>query len=156
MMKFWTDREPREKTLIAIALGLALLVLFIQFVVKPVSAYPEQQKVKFEQAERDLAVMKDGQAALSGPAPVEKQNLNANQAQVMITQSAGQSGLTITRRQPNGESGLTVWFENADSRAFYGWISELTDTYNVDLLSANLGRNDDGTVRAQLTFRLGI
>jgi general secretion pathway protein M len=156
MIRFWTDRDPREKILIAIALGLALLVLGIQFVLKPAAAYPGAQKLQFEQAERDLKTMKEGQVVLAGPAPVEKQQLNANQAQVMITQSASQNGLSITRRQPNGDTGLTVWLENADSRVFYGWISELTGEYNVELLSANLGRNDDGTVRAQLTFRLGI
>ena len=156
MIKLWTEREPREKLLIGVALGLAAILCLLQFAVKPLSAYPGEQKLKFEQAERDLDIMKKGQVALAGPAPETKQEINANQAQVMITQTASQSGLTITRRQPNGETGLTVWLENADSRTFYGWVSGLTGSYNVELLSANVGRNDDGTVRAQLTFRLGV
>ena len=154
-MKFWTDREPREKLLIGIALCLAAVVLCVQFVFKPLSTYPDQQKLKLEQAERDLSVMESGQAVLSGPAPIEKQSLAPNQAQLMITQSASTKGLQISRRQPNGETGLTVWLENADSRLFYSWVADLTETYDIELLSVNLGRNDDGTIRAQLTFKMG-
>ena len=154
-MKFWTEREPREKLLIGVALGLLALIFGTQFIVKPLMAYPESQQAKLDQAERDLAQIKQGQAALSGPAPVDKQNINANQAQTMITQSAQRSGLTIARRQPNGQTGLTVWIENAESKKLYNWLDDVTGNYNIELLGANLNRNDGGTVRAQLTFKLG-
>lgn len=154
-MKFWTEREPREKVLIAVALGLLTLVLGLQLVVKPLMAFPQNQQLKLDQAERDLQEMKKGQIALSGPAPVDKQEINANQAQTMITNSAQQNGLTIARRQPNGETGLTVWIENAESKLLYNWLSDITGNYNIELLGANLNRNDGGTVRAQLTFKLG-
>ncbi|NNC38123.1 MAG: type II secretion system protein M [Acidimicrobiales bacterium] len=154
-MKFWTEREPREKILIGAALGLVALIIGSQFIVKPLMAYPDTQQVKLEQAERDLAEMKKGQVLLSGPTPVDKQIVNANQAQTMITNSAQQTGLVIARRQPNGETGLTVWIEDAESKLLYNWLDDVTGTYNVELLGANINRNDGGTVRAQLTFKLG-
>jgi type II secretory pathway component PulM len=154
-MKFWTERDPREKVLIAIALGLLTLVLGLQLVVKPLMAFPQSQQVKLDQVERDLEEMKKGQVVLAGPAPVEKQAINANQAQTMITNSAQQNGLTIARRQPNGETGLTVWIENGESKLLYNWLDDITGNYNIELLGANLNRNDGGTVRAQLTFKLG-
>ena len=155
-MKFWTEREPRERLLIAVALGLLALVIGLQFVLKPLMAYPDAQKLKLDQAERDLVVMKEGRVALSGPAPVEKQIINANQAQTMITNSAQDNGLTIARRQPNGDTGLTVWIEDAESKLLYRWLDDITSQYNVGLLGANVNRNDGGSVRAQLTFRLGM
>lgn len=154
-MKIWTDREPREKVLIGTALGLLALVIGLQFVVKPLMAFPDTQQVKLDQAQRDLVQMQKGRIALSGPAPVDKQMINANQAQTMITTSAQKNGLTIARRQPNGDSGLTVWIENAESKLLYNWLDDITGNYNIDLLGANVNRNDGGTVRAQLTFRLG-
>ena len=41
-MKFWTEREPREKMLIGIALGLLALIFGTQFIVKPLMAYPDK------------------------------------------------------------------------------------------------------------------
>ena len=156
MMKFWTEREPREKVLIGTAAGLLALILGSQLILKPLMAYPKNQQLKLEQAERDLAQMKQGRIILAGPAPVDKQNINANQAQTMITASAQKNGLTIARRQPNGESGLTVWIENAESKLLYNWLDDITANYNIELLGANVNRNDGGSVRAQLTFRLGV
>ena len=154
-MKFWTEREPREKILIGTALGLVALIVGSQFIIKPLMAYPDNQQVKLDQAERDLAEMKKGRIALSGPAPVDKQVINANQAQTMITNSAQQTGLEIARRQPNGETGLTVWIEDAESKLLYNWLDDITGSYNIELLGANINRNDGGTIRAQLTFKLG-
>ena len=155
MIKLWTERQPREKLLIGIAAGLVLLLIAAQFIVKPLSAYPGSQKRLLDQAQRDLTVMKEGKIALSGATPQIKESLESGEAQSMITNSAGQKGLTISRRQPNGDSGLTVWLERADSKLLYSWISGLTGRYSISLLGANLNRNDDGTVRAQLTFKMG-
>lgn len=155
-MKFWTERDPREKVLIGTALGLLALIFGSQFVIKPLITFPDNQQSKFEQAERDLAEMQKGQTALAGPAPVDVQKINANQAQTKITNSAQKNGLTIARRQPNGETGLTVWIENAESKLLYNWLDDITGNYNIELLGANLSRTDAGTVRAQVTFKLGI
>lgn len=154
-MQFWTDREPREKALIAIAVGLAFLLLVFQFLLKPLAAYPDEQKALYEQAELDLQRMRAGKIVLAGANPQIKDMLSVDQAQSMITSSAGAGGLTISRRQPNGEKGLTVWLERAESKLLYVWLDELTGKYNVGLVGANLNRNDDGTVRAQLTFEMG-
>jgi general secretion pathway protein M len=155
MIALWTEREPREKVLIGVALGLVFVLLLGQFVIKPMMNYPVAQKRVLEQAERDLNVMRDGKLALMGAKPQVRQALEVNEAQSMITNSAGQNGLAITRRQPNGDTGLTVWLETVDSKLMYQWLDELTGKYEISVLGANLNRNDDGTVRAQLTFKIG-
>ncbi len=155
MMKFWTERDAREKLLIGIALGLAALVLGGQFILKPLLAYPGAQKTAYESSQSDLDIMRKGQAVLKGYKAVSKTLLSPSDAQSKVTKSAAAKGLVISRRQPNGETGLSLWFENAESTLFYNWIDELTSSYNITLLRANINRNDDGTIRAQITFKLG-
>lgn len=155
MINLWKERDSREKILIAIAGLLLAIVLGGQFILKPLLAYPGTQKSVYEKAQSDLEVMQAGQLVLQNQPLKVKMPLSVNDAQSKVTKSAAAAGLKIARRQPNGDSGLSLWFESAESTLFYGWVDELTSSYNITLLRANINRNDDGTIRAQITFKLG-
>ena len=155
MINLWKERDSREKVLIAIAGLLLAIVLGGQFILKPLLAYPGAQKSAYEKAQSDLEIMQAGQLVLQNQPLKVKMPLSINDAQSKVTKSAAAAGLKIARRQPNGDSGLSLWFESAESTLFYGWMDDLTSSYNITLLRANINRNDDGTIRAQITFKLG-
>lgn len=159
MRIFWENLAAREKALIGIAGALLVFVLGWQLALKPLLAYPDVQKTKMERARSDLEIMRKGQLTLKGQnitgAGSTKTSLSAADVQSKITKSAAAHGLLISRRQPNGDDGVSLWFEHAQSTQFYTWIEELTSTYDIILLRANLNRNENGTVRVQVTFKLG-
>lgn len=156
MMKYWSELSVREKLLIAIAAAILGLLLSWQLIVKPLVAFGPQQQKTHQKALADLEIMKDGLASLS-VAPVQtKSNLPVEKLMLEVTKSARKNGLVISRRQPNGETGISLWFEKAQSPKFYQWLDELTGKHNITLLRANVNRNNDGTIQAQVTLKLGV
>jgi len=159
MTDIWKNRSGREKALVVVATGLLGFFLLWQFAFKPLVNWPKAQERALKQAELDLQIMQRGQLAL------QVQSLDSTNAtitvlvpsdfQTTITKLAQDKGLTISRRQPGGEGELTLWLENTTSTAFYGWVDDLTNSYNVSLVRAQLNRNDNANIRAQVTFVLG-
>ncbi|PHR61347.1 MAG: hypothetical protein COA43_03075 [Robiginitomaculum sp.] len=158
-MKFWDNFAKREKMLIVIAGGLSILFFGNQFLMKPLLAYPKTQKLERDAARADLEIMHKGKVVLSeenlNDDGNEVQHLSAAEMQSEITRSALKHGLVIARRQPNGDSGLSIWLETAPSTSVYEWINALTSTYDVELLRVNINKNDNGSVRLQITFKAG-
>jgi len=155
LRKIWEQREPREKVLIGIMLTLFVLFFGWLLALKPIVEYPKAQKRAYEQASADLKIVKAGEAALQGQIiGVEKTVLSSQNFQSTITGSAGKHGLKISRRQPKGDNELSVWLENAVTPAFYAWAEELTSTYNMTVAQVHINRNDDGSVRVNITYRL--
>jgi len=159
MIELWKNRTSREKALMAVAGALLGVFVLWQFVYKPLVNWPKVQERALQQAELDLKIMQKGQSVLRA------QSMSAvNQDvtvlalvdfQTTITNIAKDKGLTISRRQPGGDRELTLWLENTKSTAFYAWVDDVTKGYNISLQRAQLNRNDDSSVRAQVTFVLG-
>lgn len=154
MMSFWRNLVPREKVLVVIAIALFVLIFGWALVLKPVLAYPQDQKTIYQQSQSHLKILRTGRTVLAGEIQVAKTDLPVSEVQSTITKSATAHGLSISRRQPNGETGVSLWFENANGPQFYAWVEELTNTYNIILLRAGINRNEDGTLRAQITFEV--
>ena len=154
MTGFWAAREPRERVLIGIAAAMLGALLIWLFAVKPLLAYPGAQEKIAQKAERELQIAKSA-AGKIGAAQIGEMTILAPDAAIsMITSTAAEYNLRIARRQPAGENGWTVWLEDADSRMLYGWIEALTSRYNLGLVSANISRNSEPTLRAQLVFEV--
>lgn len=155
MTRWWTDREPREKVLIGIALALAGILIGWKSVLKPVLSFPKDQKFVYEKFLYDLQAMREAQQLIAATRPNTRAQLDASQLQSVVTKMAEAGGLSISRRQPGSDGALTLWLEDIDSRQFYGWITSLTGEYDVALTHVTLSRNGDGTIQVQLSFQPG-
>jgi len=152
MNKYWGMREPQEKLLIMIALGLVCGLFLWQFVLKPVSHFPNSQKQAFEKSLSDLKFMQASEVIFARPQPTPKTDVPPGQLQATITKTAALKNLPIFRRQPNGDDELTVWLEDVISVDIYAWTRALTENYNIVLERVSMTRDDDGTISAQITF----
>ena len=155
MRKYWANLSGREKGLVSIAAAILLVLMLGQFIIKPLVKFGPQQQKLYQKAQANLEIMRSGQAVLSGTPVASKSNLQAARLMVEVTKTAAQNGLEISRRQPNGDTGISLWFEKAQSPKFYQWLDELTTQHNVTLLRANINRNNDGTIQVQVTLKLG-
>ena len=89
---------------------------------------------------------------MNRPPRAAKTVLNAQAGRTEITRQAETRGLAITRRQPEGERGLSLWFDSVASPPFYDWITHIVDTYALSIQTVQVGRNTDGTVRVRITL----
>ncbi len=155
MSKYWSNLNEREKLLVSVATLLVLLIFSWQFLIKPISSFGPSQQKQYAKSLADLEIMQKGISTLSAVPTTRKSNLPVTKLMTEVTRSAGQNGLMITRRQPNGETGISLWFEQAPSPKFYRWLDELTSAHHVTLMRASINRNNDGTIQAQVTLKLG-
>ncbi|PHS40803.1 MAG: hypothetical protein COA91_02930 [Robiginitomaculum sp.] len=159
MIKFWQNSSGREKLLVVIATSLLGIFFLWQFAYKPLVNWPKAQERALKQAELDLKIMQKGHLVLQSQSgdtgKLVITMLATADFQTTITRLAKEKGLTISRRQPAGDKELTVWLESTKTTAFYAWVDDLTGKYNISLARVQLNRNDDASVRAQVTFVLG-
>ena len=155
MIKYWINLSKREKQLVSIALAISTVFLLWQFALKPLLAYPAKQQKIYQKTQSNLRIMQDGQSVLANIAPVEKSKLPVSDIFAQVTKSAGEHGLIISRRQPNGNTGISLWFAKVQAPQFYHWLDDLTKKHDVTILRASINRNDGGTIQAQITFKLG-
>lgn len=156
MIKFWRNRDRREKILIAVATLLFLVIFFWLFIVKPVLAFPEKQQRLLTKAQSDLVFMRQSLPIMMQANAPDKTTLSPDEIHLKITQTAVENGLTISRRQPGADGEITLWLENIDTVKFYGWVENLTRIYNISLIRANVGRNEDGTANVQISFSADV
>ena len=158
MRKYWDQREPRERSSHRYRGCIICAAIWLAAGFKAVNGIPQKRKKRaYEQANADLKIIKAGETALQGQTiQAEKKVLSAQNFQSTITGSAGKHGLKISRRQPKGDTELSVWLEDAATTAFYAWADELTSTYNMTATQVHLSRNDDGSVRVNITYKLEL
>ncbi len=157
-MKWWRDRNPRERLLIAGAGAAALLAGAWEFGYKPVVAYREDARQAFVRSKAlldDVTVrageLKAMQALSSGKAPRADQSMR-----VTITTTAHDMGVTISRLEPESSGGLTVWFEEVGAEPLHGWIARLQEDHGITVGKASIRRHDSKTaVRAQILLVQG-
>lgn len=151
---WWESRSVREQVLLAGLCFLAALFLLYQFGAKPLSDYRAAAAVSYEAAATYLNDVETDAAKI-----IAFQNLAKNDGgrdvqsiRATVSEMAQDLGLTITRLQPVADEGLDVWLDSTDSAAFFSWTIQLHEKHGIGVTRANVQRNDDSTVRAQVTF----
>ncbi|MBL4869496.1 MAG: type II secretion system protein M [Robiginitomaculum sp.] len=155
MIKYWTNLSIREKLLVSVAAGIIALFIVWQFAFKPLLAFPSQQKKMYEKAQTDLLIMREGQSVLVNSTPLTNEKTKVRDIFSEVTRSAVENGLVISRRQPNGATGISLWFAKVQSPKLYQWLDELTREHDIVIVRASVNKGEGNTVQAQITFELG-
>lgn len=139
----WAAFSVREKWLVGIMLVLIALVFLWLAIVRPVQGGLQAAKDHHNAAiERHAAIRTRVEAIqrLSGQRPPD---LGAP-LDVVISQSAGEAGLTLDRNDPQGDGRVSISIGQARPAAFFGWLSQMEAMgIEVEALSArpNPGSN---------------
>ena len=149
----WTAMTARERGLIVLASVVALALAGVQFGLVPLAAKRDQARAAYAEAAVVLAEVRDGAARLetlgaSGEGP-EPGALRA-----VLTASATQRGLAITRVQPLDDDALSVRFDSAEPASLYAWLTSLTETTGARVRQATVRRDGGSADAVQATFVL--
>ena len=128
-MKNWfLGLTPRERTLVKYAGSALILFIFYLSIIEPITSRYERNKKNVEAATKTLLWMKaaaEEVKQLRGSSSLPNRPQGKQLILSMVDSSARKAGLgsVMKRVQPEGESGVRVWFENAPFDELVKWLS---------------------------------
>ncbi|MDO6824971.1 type II secretion system protein M [Marinobacter sp. 1_MG-2023] len=158
------DQLPRRDQQALVVLALAVFLGILYFAIwKPVTGFHDQAAASKENASELVAWIQSneptirrlgssgaGQAATSADVPQNGRALMA-----LVTRSARESGLTLQRFEPSGESAIRVWLETVPYAEFAGWLEMLNGKHGVVIDQAAIDRSGEpGRVSVRLTLAI--
>lgn len=142
---WWNTRERREQQLLAVLAGLVSIFLIVFCLILPLRAVTSTAQADLSRAKSDLALVSrlgPTQGAAGPRAPFDRS--------VLISVAQGQN-VKITRVQPDGNGSFSVWIDDAQTQALYGFFDDLIGGYTVTLDRVVVSADANGQLSAQFT-----
>ena len=155
--QWWLERTFREQALLAGLGALAGFFMVYQFVFKPITDFRIAAMANHQAASayvRDVQISANRIFAAEEPSGGASSE-NTQPLRVAASSAARGLGLTIARVQPAANNGLDIWFDNAAAASLFKWVDQLHQNQSVSVARAYIQRNDDSSVRAQVTLSGG-
>jgi len=149
-MNMFSKFSKSEKTLIALAAALCVILGAWQFVIKPIFKAKAQSRAQYEIAVRDYDIVQRALPRLTARA-VQSGGQNLFNRSAVIDTARGVN-IAISRVQPASNGEVQVWFDETTSALTYRFLQVLDDEYAVDIVSAQINRRQGGLISAQFTF----
>jgi general secretion pathway protein M len=130
MKKWLLSLSQRERTIVLSAAVVVILFLFYLIIVSPVATHYNENKKNVATANETLEWMKAAAQkvkALRGGSSANKKSKDKQFVLGVIDRSIKKAGLAavMKRVQPEGESGVRVWFENAAFDDLMLWLATI-------------------------------
>lgn len=154
MTNIWNKLSAREQALIASALILLFILALALIVIRPVMLYQadaEQNLAAAKSEYRTIAGLANARENLSREATLNGKP-NDQSPRVLISTSARDAGIVVSRIQPAESGSLTLWMDSVSSTVFYAWLKTLESEYSIVPELVSLQKNGDLTLRAQVQF----
>lgn len=158
------DQLPKRDQQALVVLAIAVFLGILYFAIwSPITSFHDKAAASKENAAELVAWIQanepvirrmggsgSGPAATSGDVPADGRALMA-----LVTRSARDSGLTLQRFEPSGDSAIRVWLEAAPYSEVAAWLEMLNGKHGVVIDQAALDRgNDPGRVSVRLTLAI--
>ncbi len=157
IIKWWFDRDERERLLLSVMCLMLLLFLLYFILYLPLKQQRTDLHYQYQAAISDAQIINS--ALLEATKIKENDTRQPLTADVdmrqVISRSAQKLGLTLTRLQPDQTSGLNVWVDSVEAPVFYTWIIELQNQNGIYVARASLNNDNNGLIRVQLLLKSG-
>ncbi|SFM25935.1 type II secretion system protein GspM [Marinobacter zhejiangensis] len=157
------DHLPKRDQQALTVLLVALVIAVIYFAIwRPATEFHAAAEASRENAEELLAWMSANRQGIQSLAQSSARG-TGNNSQITdgralmstVTRSAGESGLSLNRFEPSGDSAIRVWLEDVPFQSVASWIERLNDEFGVVVEQASFDRQDSpGIVTARLTLSI--
>ncbi|WP_417539437.1 type II secretion system protein GspM [Marinobacter sp.] len=158
------DQLPKRDQQALVVLAIAVFLGILYFAIwSPVTSFHDKAAASKENASELVAWIQANEpvirrlgssgskpAATSGDVPADGRALMG-----LVTRSARDSGLTLQRFEPSGDSAIRVWLEAAPYSDVAAWLEMLNGKHGVVIDQAALDRgNEPGKVSVRLTLAI--
>lgn len=147
-MKSWfLSLTQRERTMVKYAASVVMLFIIYLFVIEPVMTTYAKNKKNIETATETLNWMKSAETEikqLRGGSSLAKRPQGKQFILSMVDKSARKAGLgsVMKRVQPEGDSGVRVWFENAVFDELIKWLSVIESKNGLSVNEINIEQTE--------------
>ncbi len=140
---WWSARSARERTMLAGLAGIALLLIGWMLVVRPLLDWRSAAEARHGDAVQAAseAEMLAGRLGAGGGAVPDAE---------MVRGLATAAGFAAEVREANG--GVSVKIAAARSDLLFGWIESLENRHGLRVIAADIARNTDATLSADLVL----
>jgi len=148
--QWWQQLNSREQGLVAVMGSTALVFLLYSLLWQPLNTNLANTEKKLANRQALLTWVNENteryQQIKSNSGSVKK---SSGSLSSIISRTANQYQLTITRMQPQGES-LQVWLETAPFTELLFWLEHLANNEGLQVQAIDLARSDKaGEVRVR-------
>lgn len=150
MMQWWSERQPRERALLVAVAALAAAFAVFQALVVPLLHYRAAAREQHDAALAMLRDVEDGARVVQGLRAAQGARAEGS-ARTVVSATATELGLAVTRLQPLESGDLDVWLDGVAAPLLYAWVGRLQDR-GIPVARAVIQKSDGGTVNAQITF----
>ncbi|GHE99876.1 type II secretion system protein GspM [Thalassotalea profundi] len=149
MKAWWLGLNTREQRLIGALGGVVLIFLFYSLVWQPLNNNIENTEKRVAHQTELLAwVQQETSRYQANSGNVKRPNRNASLSSI-VNQAANQSGIFITRIQPQG-SDLQIWIDNIAFNVLLQWLEQLSQQHGLIIKNIDLDATDiNGEVRVR-------
>ncbi|MEN8719595.1 MAG: type II secretion system protein M [Oceanococcaceae bacterium] len=155
MRDWWAQREPREQLILLGAAVVLTVLLFFIMIWEPLYKGLHQQRAEIREqqqlAEWLLEIRPQVQAAGGARTPA-----NDGRSMLAVVDTASRAaGLApqVKRIQPEGDTTVRVWIDDAPLQQVLRWIQTLHDQQGIRTTNLNMDRGKKpGTATARLTL----
>jgi general secretion pathway protein M len=156
LLRYWSDRAPREKAILAAGAAVVLLALVYLVMIEParsgIARLERSLPAMRAQAVRLEGLLAEFNALKSRP---QVATINASEARGTLEKSLAAAGLKATRIQPLSEGDLQLSFSGVLYANWTGWLAETERTLGARALSVSATRVDAaGKADIELVLRL--
>ncbi len=151
---------PRERNLVYLAAGLAIIALLYFVLVLPLSVASSKRAARIEQKTTDLAWMRQvaPQVAAASAAGGAESSGSSESLVVLVDRTGRQAGLgsSIRDQSPSGDLGLRLRLESASFDVLMTWLASLQQQHGVSVDAATIdAAGAPGLVNASITLAHG-
>ena len=148
MITWWADLSSRERLLLGVLGGLAILLLVSMAVIRPLGAWQRDAARGAEQARDNYLLV--ASAAAVGAQPVQGAPQGQTPLRQAITTSALSSQIELVRIGAEQNGQIEVQPAPVSGDLLFAWLSDLQLRYGVTVAFADMARAEEGAVNAQV------
>ena len=147
-MKDWfLSLTQRERTMVQLAVSVVAVFLFYMVIVEPISTSYAEKKQNVATATETLEWMRTAAQEvkqLSGGRNLSAHPQGKQQVLSLVDRSARKAGLSavMKRVQPEGDSGVRVWFENVTFDELIKWLATIESDHGLSVNEINVEQTE--------------
>lgn len=151
---WWKGLSTRERWLVGVAAGLAVIVLSWLLIVRPIDAMRESAKARHDAAVMALGRIENRLAAIQIAAANPPPAISGRISDVVMAEAI-RVGFNAAQTEPVGTDGVRVIIAAVRPQTFFALVTDLETRIGLDVESLTARPNADETLSVDVTFRRG-
>lgn len=148
MSGWWNTLSSRERMLLGLLGALMAAFLVLQFAWTPLTDWRDRETIRAEQARDGLELV--ATAAAQGRVNIAAAPSSQVPLRQALTQSAASVGIELVRVGAAVNGQIEIQTADISGDTLFQWISMLQTEYGVTVAFADISRDDNGLVKAQV------